>query len=400
MYSRRLPARGEGVTVELLGLCQGDPYDPHTWSGSSREIFLALRNRGLLRDAVDVEVYGSRRYLNALCECSLDKRAWRENFLKSPRQFTARTCNAAALARRYDPAPDAVLQIGATFDGGAAAPQRPLYCYLDSNCMLSERGGEQSSSYFVKKKYKKSAFACERALYRKAAGIFAFSDFLRDSLIQDFGVDAARVHTVYAGVNMSVPALIPAVQKDPVVLFVGKDFERKGGPLLLRAFAQVRRTLPRARLIIVGTALGIDLPNVEVVDFIDKSTPNGEAQLAALYRRAAVFTMPLHFEPFGIAYAEAMHFGLPCVGGAHNAIPEIVTHNVTGLLVEPGNATALAQALLRLLADPALAGRMGEEGRRKAEQFRWDAVAEKMEAVIQRDLRVNNKESECLRAVS
>lgn len=393
--------------LEILGLSEGDPYHPRTWSGSARETFLALRNRGVLRDAIDIDTKGLRRLVNGLREYSPDKRVWKQNFRKSPHQFKARTRNAAAVARNLNPLPDALLQIGATFDGSYAAPQLPLYCYLDSNCVLSERGGEQSFSYYASAKYKRMAFERERAIYTKARGIFVFSDHLRNSLIQDFGVPAARIHTVYAGVNIAVPATQPHADKAPVILFVGKDFERKGGPLLLKAFARVQQEIPAARLIVAGAELNIGHPNVETVGYIDKGTPGGEARLIDLYRQAAVFAMPSHFEPFGIVYAEAMHFGLPCVGVAHYAMPEIITQDVTGILIRPGNEHDLTQALLRLLKNPALARRMGEEGRRKAEQFRWEIVAEKMESTIRRDLaqdrsgiNENHKEQECLRAVS
>lgn len=382
--------------MEIVGLCQGEPFSPLTWSGSNREIFLALRNRGLLADVVDVNVRGLRRYINALREYSVDKKVWRHNFLKSPRQFEARTRNAQQALEALDRLPDAVLQIGAMFDGTASHRQVPLYCYLDSNCALSARGGAQSFSHYANAEYKRIAFERERAVYQRATGVFVFSNFLRNSMIKDFGMAPERVHTVYAGVNLTIPPIEVQAAREPTILFIGKDFERKGGPLLLRAFKRVRAAMPNARLIIAGAQPQVDEPNVEAVGYVDKTTPDGEARLAWLYRRAAVFTMPSHFEPFGIVYAEAMHFGLPCVGVRHYAMPEIVTHEQTGLLVAPDNEVELADALLRVLRDRALGLRMGVEGKKKAEAlFRWDAVAEKMEAIMR-----GNKEEACLRVAS
>lgn len=382
--------------MDIVGLCQGEPFNPLTWSGSNREIFLALRNRGLLADVADVEPKGLRRYFNALREYSLDKKVWRQNFLKSPRQYEARTRNAHQILQAMGRAPDAVLQIGAMFDGTAGHRDVPLYCYLDSNCALSGRGGAQSFSHYANAEYKRIAFERERAVYQRATGVFVFSNFLRSSMIKDFGVAPERVHTVYAGVNLTIlPVDLQAV-KEPTILFIGKDFERKGGPLLLRAFARVRAAMPNAKLIIAGAQPEVNDPNIEVVGFIDKNTPDGEARLAALYRRAAVFTMPSHFEPFGIVYAEAMHFGLPCVGVRHYAMPEIIGHEQTGLLVSPDHELELADALLRVLRDRPTALRMGIEGKKKADTlFRWDAVAEKMEAVIS-----GNKDQACLRVAS
>lgn len=386
--------------MEIMGFCQGEPYDPLTWSGSNRETFLALRNRGILRDVVDVEVKGLRRYLGAIREYSPNKKVWKQNFLKSPYQFEVRTRTAAEYLDAMDPPPDAVLQIGAMFDATALHRHIPRYCYLDSNCALSARGGEQSFSFHASEHHKRLAFERERAIYHRSDGIFVFSNFLRQSMIRDFGVAPERVHTVYAGVNLPIPPVDMDARKEPTILFIGKDFARKGGPLLLEAFARVNRVIPDAKLIIAGATPAVNQANVEVIGFIDKNTPDGEARLAALYKRAAVFTMPSHFEPFGIVYAEAMHFGLPCVGVNHYAIPEIVQDQVTGLVVPPNDVDQLASALIYILRNPNVARRMGLEGKRRAEQFfRWDMVAEKMEAVIQHNMQ-HIKDKACLRVAS
>jgi len=272
------------------------------------------------------------------------------------------------------------------FDAAPAARAIARYCYLDSNTILSARGGAQSFSHYASAEHQRRAFARERAIYEAATGVFVFSDFVRDSLIADFGISPTRVHTVYAGINLRVPSSTRDRERDLTILFVGRDFDRKGGPLLLRAFARVRARLPDARLIIAGCNPGVSGAGIETVGFVDKRTSAGEAQLADLYGRAAVFTMPSHFEPFGIPYAEAMHFGVPCVAVNHCAMPEIVTHGVTGLLVPPDDETALAQALVAVLQDPLRSRAMGEAARAKAQRlFDWGAVAQKMHAVAERD---------------
>lgn len=382
--------------MDVIGFCHGAPFDPHSWSGSNRGIFSALRTQGDLRGAYDVEVRGIRRYVGALREFSRSRNAWRHNFLKSPYLFAVRSRNAALRLRHEPTLPEAVLQIGAMFDATAAHPGIARYCYLDSNTKLSERGGEQSFGHFARPNYKHRAFLRERRIYRSSTGVFVFSDFVRDSLIREFDVEPDRVHTLYAGVNLASPRTLPIGEKQPVVLFVGRDFERKGGPLLVDAFQRVRTEIPEARLIIAGCRPDIRAPGVDVRGFIDKNTAAGESELTDLYRSAAVFTMPSHFEPFGIPYAEAMHFGVPCVAVNHCAMPEIVSHGTTGLLVPPGRADELAQALIALLCDQQRAREMGAAARARAQRlFTWEVVARKMQTVMNRD-----REEACLRAAS
>src|SRR5713226_4088066 len=152
--------------MQLVGFCQGEPYGPHTWSGSNRGIFSALRDRDLLIDVFNVEVKGWHRYWTALREYSLDRAVWKQNFMKSPRQFEIRTRNASHCLSQVIPSkPHAVLQIGAMFDAIAAHRSFPRFCYLDSNSALSGKGGKESFSYYAKKKYKNLALSRERDIY-------------------------------------------------------------------------------------------------------------------------------------------------------------------------------------------------------------------------------------------
>src|SRR5690606_12176833 len=120
----------------------------------------------------------------------------------------------------------------------------------------------------------------------------------------------------------------------PTVLFIGRQFERKGGDLLLRAFARVRRALPEAELLIIGPAeIPGDHAGVTSLGFVSKDRPGGWEAIAEAYRRADVFCLPTRFEPFGIVFVEAMHFGVPCVGPDAWAVPEIIDDGRTGLTV-------------------------------------------------------------------
>jgi glycosyltransferase involved in cell wall biosynthesis len=111
-----------------------------------------------------------------------------------------------------------------------------------------------------------------------------------------------------------------------------------------------------------------------------------------LYSHAAVFCCPSIYEPFGIINLEAMACGTPVVATAVGGIPEVVVPGETGLLVplpgpvsqtfEPGDpaglSRSLAEAINRLMRDPALRARMGQAGRRRVEEhFSWSAIARK-----------------------
>ena len=162
----------------------------------------------------------------------------------------------------------------------------------------------------------------------------------------------------------------------PRLLFVGKQFARKGGENLLKAFRLVHAQRPDAELWLVGPRrLEEEHAGVRWFGRIDRSTPEGDAEMHRLYREATAFVMPSLYEPFGIVFLEAMAYRLPCIGGACCAMPEIIEDGVTGY-VAPYDVEQLAERLLAVINDPEQARAMGEAGyRRFRERYGWDNVA-------------------------
>ena len=155
---------------------------------------------------------------------------------------------------------------------------------------------------------------------------------------------------------------------DPVVLFFGVWSKYKGIEVLLDAFAQVRAELPEARLVLAGAA-GAD---IDVDAVLDRAHRIGNVdarpgyvpmdEVAALVESARVVATPyIRASQSGVAHL-AYTFGRPVVASAVGDLPEVVQDEVTGLLVEPGDADGLAMAMLRLLRDAALAAKLGAAG--------------------------------------
>jgi glycosyltransferase involved in cell wall biosynthesis len=116
---------------------------------------------------------------------------------------------------------------------------------------------------------------------------------------------------------------------------------------------------------------------------LDKGTDAGWHALSNAYASADVFALPTRFEPFGIAFVEAMHFGLPCIGPQAWAVPEIIANGETGFTVPVDDVDRLTDRLLQLLMQPDLARRMGEAARVRArELFTWPRVVRRMLEVM------------------
>src|SRR5262249_30384902 len=146
------------------------------------------------------------------------------------------------------------------------------------------------------------------------------------------------------------------------VLFIGKgDFEKKGGLVLLEAFGLVRREIPEAVLHVVGQASIPRVPGVASHGFVADRT-----ELRDLMKAAHVFVLPSFVDRFGVSLIEAMAAATPCIASDYGALPEVVAD--AGLVVPRGGAGALAEALLAVLRDKALAAELGRRGRLRFEE--------------------------------
>lgn len=178
----------------------------------------------------------------------------------------------------------------------------------------------------------------------------------------------------------------------PWILTVARLDYHKGIDTVLRALPAVRAAFPGVRYAVAG--VGIRRPYLErliaELDLRQAVRLLGfvpDEELPALYNAADLFVLDsrrfdLLVEGFGIAIVEASACGLPVIGGRSGGIPEAVRDGETGLLVDPEDPPALAQAISRLLGDDALRRRMGVAGRAAVEQYyNWDRVARDLIAI-------------------
>ncbi|HEY6002226.1 MAG TPA: glycosyltransferase family 4 protein [Anaeromyxobacter sp.] len=293
--------------------------------------------------------------------------------------FDRHSLGAGAALAALRPEPELVLQNGALFSPGLP-PRWPYALLLDHTRALAEASPAWSCAGLGPPlRYGPGWFARESALYHGATVLACFSENVARSLVRDYGVDPSRVAVVGAGAN-AFPERALRCDDGRTILFVGKDFARKGGPVLLDAFARVRRSHPEARLLVAGASApdrGAIPPRVFFLGRVSVS------EVASLLSQATVFALPTLREPFGIAFLDAMACGVPCVGTRIEAVPEIVRDGETGLLVPPGDPVALALALERLLGDAGLARAMGARGRARVfASGLWSHAAARLERAL------------------
>lgn len=235
---------------------------------------------------------------------------------------------------------------------------------------------------------------------RGAARLIAVSRSTARDLTRLLGVSEDRVDVIYNGVDASFrpihdEALMRQFRErhglpDHFILYLGTLEPRKNVPALVRAYARARQLGVSEPLILAGGKGWGDLSLAKLVEdlglgetvrlagFVEMS------EQALWYNAATLFAFPSLYEGFGFPVLEAMACGTPVVASDRSSLPEVVGD--AGLVVDPMNPDALANAMLRVLRDDELRRDVAARGIERARQFRWDTAARETARTYRRAL--------------
>lgn len=202
--------------------------------------------------------------------------------------------------------------------------------------------------------------------FRAARRLVTWSQWTKDSLVRDYGVPAEKIVVIPPGIDTQrwhFPRSAAQPNSTLHLLFVGGDFLRKGGDVLLKAFQALPNGL-NVELHLVSTAEQIPegLPNIHVYRDLKPNSP----QLLQLFQQADLFVFPTRADCLPLAIMEALAAGLPIITTSVGALPEAVQHDETGWIVPPDDAQALADAITLLARDAALRARLSARAREVA----------------------------------
>lgn len=261
--------------------------------------------------------------------------------------------------RRY--APDCSLQTQSMFDCSAAGT--PHFVYTDHTYRSCAEYPDYGRAIWAPVR-RAWLIELESGVYRHAQRVFTMSSNVERTLVREYGLASDRVECVGAGTASD--AMQDVLSRIPLtferyrakrILFVGREWARKGGPELLDAFRLVRPAHPDARLRIVGCRPPVNDDGVDVVGEADAD------EVRRHFAAASVFCLPSRTEPFGLVFLEAMAAGLPVVARSLGAAPDLVEPE-TGVLIPPAaGSSALAEALVQLLSDPGRCLQLGHRAR-------------------------------------
>lgn len=286
--------------------------------------------------------------------------------------------------------PDAVVAVAAAHKVAYIDPKWPLVYAADAMyATVVDYYGKYAA---LNQRTRLQGNVVQRALLERVDRALLCSQWAVDAAREAYGLPAEMLQAVPMGANLDVdPGFqLPIMDGPLTLLFVGFDWERKGGSILLEVWRELRRRTGDAELHIVGARPreAMDLDGVIIHGRINKSDHDDYLRLTELYRRSSFFVMPSREEAFGIVYCEAAAFGRPAVAARTGGVVGIIEDDRTGLLL-PLDATVAdyADRILATWERPELYAAMCLNARREYEtRLNWnawgDAVANALTDVV------------------
>lgn len=237
---------------------------------------------------------------------------------------------------------------------------------------------------------------------RKADQVVAVSEYTRQDIIKQYGIDGHKITTIYNGFD---PAEVEAETTDvsailrenqlrerEYFIFIGAVHPRKNVIGILKAFAQFKaQSGSGKKLLLLGRNAWL---NNDLFDELDAHPFKSDItwiqtierpQLLELLRLAFALVFPSFFEGFGIPVLEAMALGVPVITANASALPEVAGD--AALFSDPHDAGNIAQAMLRLNSESGLAEMLSQKGRVRAGNFSWDTSADQWVQLIRKTLK-------------
>lgn len=385
---RREPAadrsvRSSAARLRAAFIADGDPLDPKLWSGTPYHMLHALQKKFEMNVVVRKTWPAWYRPLGRALKLLSGRR-----FEYSCSELYSRTAARGTIRQLRAVKPDVVFSVALTDMTYLFVDDVPVVTVTDA--IIPDLIEYYDMYRRISPTAKRSAAAAERKAFHGSVLVHFPSRWACRSAIQRQGVPEDRVVEIAWGANISFKERPPRMLKDgPVrLLFVGTDWERKGGPIALEVAAELSKRGIECHLDVVGyrpDPLAQPTPTyVTFHGFIDKATPEGEALLDSLYADATLFILPTLAEAYGIVFAEAAHHGLPSVAYATGGVTSVVLSGKTGILLPASSSgAAFADEIEALVRAPARYTAMSQAALEDARQrLNWEVWADKLEAAV------------------
>ncbi|MGD0337127.1 MAG: glycosyltransferase family 4 protein [Candidatus Omnitrophota bacterium] len=224
----------------------------------------------------------------------------------------------------------------------------------------------------------------------KPKGFIAWSQKAKSRAIKQFKYDPGKIHVLPPFIKPQ-PDNAKTDSQKIMIGFVGEDFERKGGPLLLEAFKTLAKKYADIHLKIISSH---KIENSENIESYGRKTRH--ELFSSFYPDCDIFVLPTKADFFGMSILEAMSFGIPVITSDVYAMNEIIDDGKDGFLIPPNNLSALLEKMSALIKNKDFREVMGREAKNKIlQKFNPEIIGESLKQIYKACLECNGAEKIC-----
>lgn len=355
----------------LLVVANRDPFDQKTWSGTPLAIIDRLKDSCEHISGISIfkysRIYGKwleqwgKHFYNRYSGRGLFfQRPLRKNIMKNARAMNA----------------DTVLCISEHAWLGDSTLKK--YIYIDAvlePLLQYEPHREQKEKRLFSRVYQLYKKRDIKSL-KEANQIFTMNDWTAEYLVEGYGIDKSKIHSVGFGINLNPMTEMKSYDNNLLLIVLRKGNERlKGMFLVIDAFRVLKKKHTKLKLAIVGSDGDGEIKDDGITFYYNKSREITKE----LFKKSTLYVMPALGEPNGITYLEALANKTPTVALNRLAYPQFCGYGKYGFICEHEDAEELAGIIDDALSDKDRLRRMGEEGQQYVmENFTWEKTVENM----------------------
>lgn len=367
--------------MKINYICEWAEDKTLTWSGTTYSLYKALGKRCFIND-YDISLNWFEKNLAKLFQIRLIDNKIKTNKISSKLEQKLHKNKIKKMNLQTE---ECILQIGdyLEFNGDSYVYQDlsidSLIYYKSKNINLFKHSGFQ---YATDKDLEKRR-AMQYEVYKSSKGIFTMSKWLKDNLINYTGIEENKVHHVGAGINIDVKQIKHVDKNNNKILFIGRDFYRKGGDLVYNAFKILREKYnSNAELFIIGPK---SLPYEELYEGVNFIGDVPSKDLSKYFNECDIFCMPSRFEAYGLVFIEALVYGLPCIARNEFAMKEFIQDGYNGLLIEEDDEDKLAIKMNQLLNNNEIKQNVLSKREEYIKEYSWDTVANRIISIMKKN---------------
>lgn len=364
-----------------------NPLDKKSWSGTYYYMHQQLQQKG----NVEIFHFDYPRWLkNYLIQFYKNPQQWLFNkkvaveFLKPYASYYSKQLEKELVKKKVD----------VIF--APASPQLIAYLPTDlpivfsTDATFAQLQGYYDSWQNIAKGNIKQGITIDKLAFQKSAQCILASDWCKQSALTDYGVKDEKISVVPFGANLDrIPSVTELDYERSTcnLLFLGVEWNRKGGDIALQAFRLLKKKRLEVTLHIIGCVPPVDVneKGITVIPYLDKNKPADAAKLHNILLNSDFLILPTRSEAAGIVFCEAAAYGIPSIATNTGGVSTYVKEGINGMLLPPStDGYAYADAILSIFANKTKMETIKQTSRKRFdEELNWDVWGNKFSQLIQ-----------------